>query len=135
MIHRTYRSLDAPIKLVGFTLRQWAAIIAGSVAVVGLVALAHLPTKVAISLCTLVIGVPVAITYVSESGGLQLSQLLRDCWRWRWSAHELPVVCPARSRTPGLLVRSSEGESVAEVAVDAHRPEFDELLTGEGWER
>ena len=39
MIHRTFRSLDDAPKLVGFTLRQWAALIAGAGATVLLAAL------------------------------------------------------------------------------------------------
>lgn len=83
MTHRTFRSLDEPPKLVGFTLRQWAAIIAGASAVLALVWVAHLPLKLAITLCAFTIGLPVALTYVSESGGLQVSVLLCDWLRWR----------------------------------------------------
>ncbi len=78
MIHRTFRSLDEAPKLVGFTLRQWAGLIAGASAVLGLVYLAHLPTKAAITLSVFLVGLPAALTYVSESGGLQLGALLRD---------------------------------------------------------
>ena len=78
MIHRTFRSLDEAPKLVGFTIKQWAALIAGARAVLGFVHVAHLPTKPAITLCVFVIGLPAALTYVSESGGLQLGVLLRD---------------------------------------------------------
>jgi hypothetical protein len=133
VIHRTYRSLDAPIKLVGFTLRQWVGIIAGSVAVIGLVALAHLPTRAAISLCTLVIGVPVAITYVSETGGLQLSILLRDGWRWRTRATQLPARCPTRARTPGVLIDPSARRHVIEAVRDVDQPETGDGLAATEW--
>ena len=64
--------------------------------------LAHVPTKPAITLCVFVIGLPAALTYVSESGGLQLSVLLRSMWRWRFSAHTLPVsVARANARERG----------------------------------
>jgi hypothetical protein len=106
VIHRTYRSLDAPVKLVGFTLRQWVAILAGAGAVIGLAVATGLPAKAAISLCTLLIGVPVAMTYVSENGGLQLATMLRDCARWRLHPHELPAVCPPRAQTPGVQLDS-----------------------------
>ena len=111
MIHRTYRSLDAPVKLVGFTLRQWVGILAGAGLVIGLVVAVGLPAKAAISLCTLVIGVPVAMTYVSENGGLQLTSVLRDCVRWRLSAHSLPAACPARADTPGVLVSTDRRDA------------------------
>ena len=42
MIHRTFRSLDDAPKLVGFTIRQWAALIADSLLVLGFVHLARL---------------------------------------------------------------------------------------------
>ena len=53
VIHRTFRSLDDAPKLVGFTIRQWAALIAGSAVVLGVVHLAQLPAKPAITLCVL----------------------------------------------------------------------------------
>ena len=101
MIHRTFRSLDEAPRLVAFTIKQWAVLIAGSAAVLGLIHLSHLPTKPAITLAVFVIGLPAALTYVSESGGLQLGMLLRDMWRWRFSRHALPAAsagAPARSR-------------------------------------
>jgi hypothetical protein len=66
VIHRTFRSLDQAPKLVGFTVKQWAALIAGALSVLGLIHLAQLPTKPAITLCVFVIGLPAALTYVSE---------------------------------------------------------------------
>jgi len=125
VIHRTYRSLDAPVKLVGFTLRQWLGILAGAGLVIGLVVAAGLPAKIGISLCTLLIGVPVAMTYVSENGGLALSAMLRDCVRWRLSPHELPAVCPPRARTPGVVIE-------AEPFVD-DEPEALGSAPAEGW--
>ena len=104
MIHRTFRSLDQAPKLLGFTIKQWAVLIAGTLAVLGLVYLAHLPGKPAITLCVFVIGLPAALTYVSESGGLQLGLLLRDMWRWRWGAHILTAASQQARHTRGLLV-------------------------------
>ena len=126
MIHRTYRSLDAPVKLVGFTLRQWAAILAGAGLVIGLVVAAGLPAKAAISLCTVLIGVPVAMTYVSENGGLQLSSLLRDCVRWRLAAHLLPRTPPPRAHTPGVLVSA---DPIAATPADSST----KAAPAEGW--
>ncbi len=42
MMHRTFRSLDDPPKLVGFSIRQWTALIGASALVLGLVHVAHL---------------------------------------------------------------------------------------------
>ena len=109
MIHRTFRSLDQAPKLVLFTGKQWAVLIPGSLAVVAFVHFAHVPAKPAISLCVFLIGLPAALTYVSESGGLQLSVLLRAMWRWRWSAHILPAA-PGARRARGLLILAAAGE-------------------------
>ena len=49
MIHRTFRSLDDAPKLVGFTVKQWATLILGGGLVFGVIHLAHVPTKPAIS--------------------------------------------------------------------------------------
>jgi len=111
MIHRTFRSLDDAPKLVGFTIKQWATLILGAGLVLGVIHLAHVPTKPAISLCVFLVGLPAALTYVSESGGLQLSVLLRAMWRWRWSTHSLQVAASADNRARGLVILI-EGDEV-----------------------
>jgi hypothetical protein len=113
VIHRTFRSLDAAPKLVWFTGKQWAALIIGGCSLLGAIHLAHVPTKPAISLCVFLIGLPAALTYVSESGGLQLSVLLREMWCWRWSAHILAVASSEDGRARGL-VTLGEGEEVVD---------------------
>jgi hypothetical protein len=105
VIHRTFRSLDQPPKLVGFTARQWATLIALTTTVLAVVFAAHVPVKAAITLCVFLIGLPAALMYVSESGGLQLGALLRDAVRWRSRAPVLPAASPAvmRLRTVRVL--------------------------------
>jgi hypothetical protein len=83
MSHRTFRSLDEPPKLIGFSIRQWGALIAGALALLGLVQLAGLPTKAAVTIAVFVLGLPAALMYVSESGGLRIGALLRDALAWR----------------------------------------------------
>ncbi len=132
MIHRTFRSLDDAPKLVGFTIKQWSALIVGASAVLGVIDLAHVPTKPAISLCIFLIGLPAALTYVSESGGLQLSVLVRAMWHWRFSAHALPPASPGDTRARGLLVFAAGGEP------DGERPVLGESVGVEDmafWER
>ena len=114
MIHRTFRSLDDAPKLVGFTIKQWATLMMGAGLVLGVIHLAHVPTKPAISLCVFLIGLPAALTYVSESGGLQLSVLLRAVWRWRWSTHTLQVASPANNRARGLVILIDGEEALDE---------------------
>jgi hypothetical protein len=133
VIHRTFRSLDEAPKLVGFTLRQWALLIAGASVVLGLVYLAHLPTKAAITLCVFTIGLPAALTYVSESGGLQLGVLLGDVWRWRWSAHELPAASPECASARGVLALASTDEADGGNRGQGYDASLDELLSEERW--
>jgi hypothetical protein len=133
VIHRTFRSLDEAPRLVAFTIKQWAGLIASSFAVLGLIHVSHLPTKPAITLCVFVIGLPAALTYVSESGGLQLGVLLRECWRWRWSRHTLPATSPERPRARGLLVLASVEQPGSQVRGVREDPSLGELLSQERW--
>lgn len=142
MSHRTFRSLDEAPKLVGFTARQWALLIADSCAVLGVVYLTHLPAKPAITLCVFLIGLPTALSYVSESGGLQLGGLLVDMCRWRFGPKSLAAVPGGFSGRRGLVVlggapdeaRASElGE--ARMAEDGVTVAIRDLLDGERWQR
>jgi hypothetical protein len=139
VIHRTFRSLDEAPKLVGFTLRQWVGLIGGASAVLGLVYVAHLPTKPAITLCVFLVGLPAALTYVSESGGLQLGALLRDLCRWRVARQSLPAVPGGFSGARGVLILARpEQESSGQC--DSSRADLDDaaleqLLSEERWER
>jgi hypothetical protein len=133
VIHRTFRSLDEAPKLVGFTLRQWAALIAGTSAVLGVVYAAHLPTKAAITLCVFVIGLPAALTYVSESGGLQLGVLLRDMCRWRLSQHSLRAASAEYAGAPGLVVLAWADEPSVDTRGRGADPTLENLLDEERW--
>ncbi len=143
MIHRTFRSLDEAPKLVGFTLRQWAALIAGTSAVLGVVYLTHLPTKPAITLCVFLIGLPAALTYVSESGGLQLGGLLMDMCRWRFHRQSLAAVTSGYSGACGVLVLAADHdlpdgalglERLADGHLQAAQSTLEGLLSGERWQ-
>ncbi len=133
MIHRTFRSLDEAPRLVAFTIKQWAMLIAGGAAVLGVIYLSHLPTKPAITLCVFVIGLPAALTYVSESGGLQLGVLLREMFRWRFCRHALPPASRERSRARGVLVLEGEEQPAREVDPAREDPSLSELVSGERW--
>jgi hypothetical protein len=89
MSHRTFRSLDEPPKLIGFSIGQWAGLICGALALLGLVQVAALPTKATITLAVFTLGLPAALMYVSESGGLRIGMLLRDAITWRLAAKQL----------------------------------------------
>jgi hypothetical protein len=121
VIHRTFRSLDDPPKLVGFTIRQWVALIAGSGLALALVHVARLGAKPAITLCVFAIGLPAALTYVSESGGLQLGLLLRGMCRWRLRARCLAPATAADRNPRGVLIEASRerGQHMAETAAES----------------
>jgi len=131
MIHRTFRSLDDPPKLVGFTIKQWVALIAGSGSLVGLIHIAHVPTKPAITLCVFLIGLPAALTYVSESGGLQLTVLLRAMWSWRWSTHAISAASPGDGRARGVVILAHAEEALDERSEEGLPVGGDEV----DWER
>lgn len=133
MIHRTFRSLDEPPKLVGFTIKQWLALIAGAGTVLGLVELSGLPTKAAVSLCVFVVGLPAALTYVSESGGLQISVLLRAMCRWRFSAHTLPAACGAARRVRRVLLITEDARMAQEAHVEASASVVEDAVRWERW--
>jgi PrgI family protein len=134
VIHRTFRSLDDAPKLVGFTVKQWAALILGAGSVFGVIHLARVPTKPAISLCVFLIGLPAALAYVSESGGLRLSVLLRAMWRWRWSTHILSAASPGDSRARGLLILG-EGEEAPDARAGQGSPlDAEDAALWERWD-
>jgi DNA helicase HerA-like ATPase len=115
VIHRTFRSLDQPPKLVGFTIRQWGALIADTSLVLGVVYVAGLPVRAAITLIVFAVGLPAAVAYVSETGGIELGHLLRDLVHWRIGPRNLEPGAAKDSaaallgvkavRDDGLLVR------------------------------
>jgi hypothetical protein len=137
MIHRTFRSLDQPPKLLGFTIGQWAALVLGAVVTGGFAYMLQLPAKAAITLLVLLLGVPATLLYVSESGGPAVGRLLADLLRWcvtlrrlgadgasagrreRRLAEALPNV--ARVDPDGLLVRA-DGCPVRYLSVSSVNP-------------
>lgn len=135
MIHQTFRSLDEPPKLVGFTLRQWLALIVDAAAVFGLVQLTHLPTKPSITLFVFTVGLPAALMYVSESGGLRLDRLLLDFVGWRSRRNTLAAVSSASRKPCGLLVLGTPVSHSRE-GVDAQQLDntLADLLADERWE-
>ena len=82
MVHRTYRRLDEPPKLAGFSFMQWVALIALGGAVFAAERLVGLATQPAISLFTLLVGGPAALIHFSEHGRPSLLRLARDAVRW-----------------------------------------------------
>jgi hypothetical protein len=103
MIHPTYRQLDEPPKLAGFSFMQWVSLLAIGAAVAGVLRLLGVSTQPAISAFTLLVGTPAALIYFSESGRPTLLRLARDLARWVFRAH---VYEPGAGRPRPALVRA-----------------------------
>lgn len=82
MIHTTYRRLDEPPKLAGFSFLQWGGLLVLGAAMYGIEQLLALPTQPAITLFAFTVGLPACLTYFSESGRPSLARLLADAMRW-----------------------------------------------------
>jgi hypothetical protein len=82
MVHRTYRRLDEPPQLAGFSFVEWLCVIALGGAVFGVEKLLAIPTQPAISLFTFLVGGPAALIHFSESGRPSLLRLGRDAIGW-----------------------------------------------------
>lgn len=128
MIHRTFRSLDQAPKLLGFTMGQWAALIAASCAVLGLVDALKIPVKPAITLCVFLIGLPAALAYLSESGGLSLGRLLRDAARWRMQRSVLEEASREFVCAVGVLVLAGEDQQEVSAQLEAEIDPEDDAL-------
>jgi hypothetical protein len=115
MIHRSFRSLDRSPKLVVFTARQWVGVIAGSCAVLGAAHLGHLSLKPTITLYVFLVGLPAALSYVSESGGVQIGRLLWNLCAWRVQPAVLQAVPRGFDGAPGVLVITAEAVEPARV--------------------
>jgi hypothetical protein len=139
VIHRTFRSLDEAPKLVGFTMRQWLALIALTASVLGVVYPTRLPAKPAITLCVFLIGLPAALMYVSESGGLQLGVLLGDLLRWRCQRQRLAAAPNGFRGALGVRVLAEHpppaSNALAQLAGHERDSAVDDLLASERWQR
>lgn len=82
MIHTTYRRLDEPPKLAGFSFLQWGGLLVLAGVMYGIEKLISLPTQPAITLFAFTVGLPACLTYLSESGRPSLARLLADAIRW-----------------------------------------------------
>jgi len=89
MVHRTFRRLDEPTKLLGFSLTQWTALIAGGGGVSGLLHVLAVPTKPALTVLAFLVGVPAGLTYTTEQGRIRVGRLLLDAFRSVLATDEL----------------------------------------------
>lgn len=112
-MHRTYRWLDAPPRLFGFTVWQWVVLIVTIAIGYGLTRLFGLPVKVAVSVGVFVIGLPAMLVYLSDGEGASLGALLRDALGWCWSRIAGATVADA-TELLGLVAVAADGLAIRE---------------------
>lgn len=112
-MHRTYRWLDAPPRLFGFTVWQWSVLIVTVAIGYGVTRLLGLPVKVAVSAGVFVIGLPAMLVYLSDGEGPPLGMLLRHALGWCWSRIAGSTVTDA-STLLGLVAVAQDGLVVRE---------------------
>jgi hypothetical protein len=83
-VHRTYRWLDSPPRLLGFSFAQWVALVVAIAGGYGLAKVLGLPFKLAASGGVFVIGLPATLAYLSEGDGLPVGRVVLDGLRWSW---------------------------------------------------
>jgi hypothetical protein len=79
-INRTPRHLDDPLKILGFSLAQWAVLALGVLCLWGCLMLlpAAIPTTLRLSIGALMVGVPLGLTFAG--GARSIGELPRRLW-------------------------------------------------------
>lgn len=112
-MHRAYRTLNDPPKLLGFTGWQWVALVLTGALAIGSTQVVGLPVKPAISFCALVLTTVAAIAYATEPGGMQPLGLLADALRMLTRARTyecgMPVADP-KAAIGVLVVGAADSE-------------------------
>jgi len=80
-INRTPRHLDDPLKILGFSLAQWAVLALGVLCLWGCLMLlpAAIPTTLRLSLGALLVGVPLGLTFAGSTAR-SVFELPRRVW-------------------------------------------------------
>ncbi len=81
-INRTPRHLDDPLKILGFSLAQWAVLALGALCLWGCLMLlpTAIPTTLRLSLGALLVGVPLGLTFAGGGGARSLLELPLRLW-------------------------------------------------------
>lgn len=127
-MHRTYRWLDAPPRLLGFSFAQWLTLVLALGGGYAATRLLHVPFKLAASLGVFAIGLPAALAYLSEGDGMPVARIMLDALAWSRARVLERVREPARAadllgvldisadgvlvRTDGVYVRYLEVEPI-----------------------
>lgn len=112
-MHRTYRWLDAPPRLFGFTVWQWIVLVLTVAVGYGLTRLLGVPVKLAVSLGVFVIGLPAVLVYLSDGEGPPLGVLLGDALGWCWSRIVTSTAMDA-TELLGLVTVAEDGLAIRE---------------------
>jgi hypothetical protein len=107
-INRTPRHLDDPLKILGFTLPQWAVLAVGALCLWGCLVLlpAGIPATLRLSLGALLVGVPLGLTF---AGGTARS--VGELPRRLWHSVATPAdFLPGPPRRGPLALIVSEGD-------------------------
>lgn len=120
MIHRAYRSLNDPVKLLGFTAAQWLTLVLTGALAVAATQLVGLSVKPAITVCSLILTSVAATAYASEPGGVRPVGLLLDTVRMltRSRRYAPGIGSPPAKPTLGLLVTGDRERDTAVAPVD-----------------
>ncbi len=109
MINRTPRHLDDPLKLLGFSLAQWAVLALGVLCLWACLMLlpAALPTTLRLSFGALMVGVPLGLTFAGSTTH-SIVELPRRLWH---SIVTPSDYLPAPPRHGPLMLTLTEGDA------------------------
>jgi hypothetical protein len=111
-INRTPRHLDDPLKILGFSLGQWAVLAVGVFCLWGCLMLlpAAIPTTLRLSLGALLVGVPLGLTFAGSTAR-SIGELPRRLWH---SVATPADFLPGPPRRGPLALILAEGDSQEE---------------------
>lgn len=110
-ITRTPRHLDDPLKILGFSLAQWAVLALGMLCLWGCLMLlpAAIPTTLRLSLGALLVGVPLGLTFAGSTSR-SVFELPRHVWHSLATPADYLPGPPQRGPLALVLIEGDERE-------------------------
>jgi hypothetical protein len=110
-ITRTPRHLDDPLKILGFTLAQWAVLAVGVLCLWGCLTFlpAAIPPTLRLSLGALLVGVPLGLTFAGSTSR-SVFELLRRVWHSLATPVDYLPGAPRRGPLALVLIEGGERE-------------------------